>query len=100
MALVPRSPERGGDEVSIAEESEWDWQSCLPDDGLENFVCALQRLGVDLARSIPKRTVQEAVTPLGVEPTSSLLKGDFSCALKERVLFPGCKSAFPKIMLQ
>ena len=65
----------------------WKWQSILPSHGLDRYVCALQMLGQDLALALPKKVRELAITPLGVEPQESLLRGDFKCIVRERTLF-------------
>jgi len=69
---------------------EFDWQNCLPEDGEELFVQALQLLGLELAKALPNDIKTLAVTPLGVEPKAGLFIGDLSAKTKERNLNPGC----------
>ena len=68
----------------------FEWQSCMPEDGEELFVQALQLLGIELAKALPKDIKDLAVTPLGVEPKAGLFIGDVTAKTKERNLNPGC----------
>jgi len=62
----------------------------MPEHGDELFVQALQLLGIEMARSVPQKIRDEAITPLGDEPELPLLIGDFRAKTKERTLKPNC----------
>ena len=64
----------------------WNWQQCHPQHGAALYVQALQCLGRDMARAIPKKLREAVVTPLGEDQKSDLLVGSFSAIIKERVL--------------
>ena len=68
---------------------EWDWSRCHPAHGTERYVQALQLLGIDLAKAVPKKVQQEAITPLHVEPLSDVIVGQFpKTPTKERLVNP------------
>ena len=52
------------------------------------YVRALGKLGLDMARAVPKELAKAAIPPLTETPTSNLLVGDFSAGTttKERTL--------------
>lgn len=75
---------------SPASPEAFQWQSCLPEDGEELFVQALQLLGIDMAKALPRDIKDNVVVPLGAEPTGTLFIGDFKAKTKERNLNPGC----------
>lgn len=82
-ALPPGSP----DSSSSEEVEEWDWRICLPSDGTEPYVMALQRLGLDLGDAVPRKLRLAAITNADVEPTSDLIIGLFQkTPTKERLL--------------
>ena len=54
------------------------------------YVAALQKLGIHMAEQLPAKVRLAAVTPLGTDPTSDLLVGDFNSQTKERTLKPSC----------
>lgn len=80
VAIVAAAARPDSDEESfITQESDqWDWQSCRPCDGMENFVPALQLLGIDMAKATPNKIRREAIVPLGETPTSNVIVGEFS----------------------
>lgn len=83
MSVPPGSPANSSSE----EAEEWDWQNCLPSDGTEPYVMALQLLGLDLAGAVPKKLREAAITHADVEPTSDLIIGLFQkTPTKERLL--------------
>jgi hypothetical protein len=52
-------------------------------------VQALQLLGLDLAKAVPKKIQQEAITSLDVEPLSDVIVGQFpKTPTKERLVNP------------
>lgn len=68
---------------------EWDWSRCHPAYGTERYVQALQLLGLDLAKAVPKKIQQEAITSLDVEPLSDVIVGQFpKTPTKERLVNP------------
>ena len=69
-----------------------DWRSVVPGDGDMEYVQALQMLGIHMASSCPSDLKTAAITPLGVEPQTDLLRGDFKAKTKERTLILGCTS--------
>ena len=71
-------------------EPTWAWSSCLPSAGTLNYVSALQLLGKDLAKAMPKKIKREAVTCLP-DPCGDILVGRFgNKPTKERLLKPSC----------
>ena len=70
----------------VADSSEW--MHVGPEMGEAEYVVALQKLGIQMAASIPQKLQERAVTPLSVQPECDLLIGDFKCKTKERDLFP------------
>ena len=80
--LPPGSPAS-----SSEEECQWDWQCCTPESGTEKFVMALQLLGIDLSKAVPRNIQEEAITSLDKTPTSDLIVGKFArTPTKERLL--------------
>ena len=55
------------------------------------YVVALQSLGIHMAKSVPKKVAEKAITELGVVPTTPLLIGNTDAKTKERTLKPSCK---------
>ena len=48
---------------------------------------ALQLLGIDLSKAVPRKIQEEAITPLDKTPTSDLIVGKFArTPTKERLL--------------
>ena len=66
------------------------WCGTTPAQGECEYVQALQVLGIHMATRVPQRIKEQAITELGVEPTSDLLVGDFATQTKERTLKPSC----------
>ena len=86
-ALQPDSPVTSDEECQ--NKDEWDFQKCLPEHGSERYVMALQLLGQDLTKAVPKKVQEEAITPLDVVPKSDLIIGRFcKTPTKERLLIP------------
>lgn len=84
-----RSPSRSdsSESLTVRDPTEaWNWQFVHPDSGTELFVQALQCLGVDMAKAIPKRVQGECIKALNEEPTAELISGSFRQLVKERLL--------------
>jgi hypothetical protein len=86
--IVPRS---GYGSLSSGEESsweeQWDWTQCTPEHGTDKYVQALQLLGLDMSKAIPKKVAEQAITALDVVPLSDLFIGKFArTPTKERLL--------------
>lgn len=65
----------------------FDWQRVTPDNGADVYVQGLQLLGLDLAISVPKKIREEAITPLGQDPSSEIIVGRIGkTPAKERLL--------------
>ena len=85
MSMSKHQP--GSPTSSLEEECQWDWQRCTPENGTEKFVMALQLLGIDLSKAVPRKIQEEAITPLDKTPTSDLIVGKFArTPTKERLL--------------
>ena len=69
-----------------------DWRRVVPRDGDMEYVQALQMLWIHMASSCPRDLKTAAITALGVEPQTDLLRGDFKAKTKERTLNLGCTS--------
>ena len=66
------------------------WSVIKPYDGNLKYVQALQMMGLFLARKVPQKVADAAITPLGTPPTGSLLVGNFESQTKERLLNHSC----------
>ena len=90
MSASVASPSSPAESDKTNEIQSFCWETTSPDHGEETFVRALQCLGIEMSKAVPDRIKQEAITPMGVEPTSDLLTGRFVRTTKERQLQPGC----------
>jgi len=77
----------GESSYSFLDDPLWDWEGCLPSEGPKKYVAALQCLGLELAKAVPKNVQEKAITPLNVPPTRDLLVGVYGkSTTKERLL--------------
>ena len=64
---------------------DFEWLRATPEDE-EEYVQALQTLGIEMATACPPRVREEAIPPLGTESTSELLVGKITSRCKERLV--------------
>ena len=87
LQLVPFPDNGSATSDSEFSEPGWAWTSCVPSDGDEVYVSALQLLGIDLANAVPPRTRLMAIKPVQEQPEIDLLVGTYGkSTTKERLL--------------
>lgn len=73
--------------MASSDSESWDWEMVqIERDGAERYAQALQKLGLELSKALPRRVRNGAITALGTDPTCDLLVGNFRCCIKERAL--------------
>lgn len=80
----------GADSPASWEASDEDWRCVRPGDGDVEYVQALQKVGLDMARRLPSSIKDHVVVPLGKEPTRNLFIARLSSTTNERTLKPSC----------